>query len=163
MPSPVSTRTNGQTIDQTWFNLMKEWIEYLDASVGAVDSEIQRYTFTNRSLNDHLVLPASGIIMVPVERDITLLDAEICVLSAGTAGTLEVGFDYKSGVGAWTSVLTTNPSLAYGAGSLVKSTNGVVDPLNDEIDAGDFIRLNVVQNQTDLRFWVAQLTWVKRG
>lgn len=158
----ISTRTNGQTIDQTWFNILKTVLDNLWDSFTLLHNEAQYFYFETVTLMDHLTLPATAVFTVPITDDITLLDCEIVVNAAGSAGTVEAGFEYQApGGSTWVSVLTARPTRVYSAGAGT-SSNGVVDPLNDQLDAGGLLRLNIQQLQTDIRDWAVKLSFMRR-
>lgn len=160
---PITTRTNGQTIDQTWFNILKTILEDHEGRIESIENEILYFLFEANSLLDHLVLPNTGFIQIPITDDITVIDCQITVLTAGSAGTVQTGFEYKRGIGAWTSILTTQPSSIYTDGSNHTTTNGTVDPLNNTLDAGDFLRLNITNLQTDLRNWSVAIAYQRNA
>ena len=80
---------------------------------------------------------------------------------AGTSGTTEVSVKWKRGVGAWTSVCTTNPSVASSAGDDVLSSNAVLNSSNVNIQAGDIIRLDLVSAQINARNFFVRIDFNK--
>lgn len=160
----IPTRTNGQTIDQTWFNTLKSVDENQEGRLQSLENEIQRFMFTCNSKLDHQ-LDGTSHLIIPVLRNITLLDAQVIVFVAGSSGVLEVDFKYMRpsvSLSTWTSVLSTRPSRNKVAGT-GKSTNGVINPLYDDIDSGDYLRLDITNMQVGLRQWACYLAWQRRG
>lgn len=79
---------------------------------------------------------------------ITITGCRLLIDTAGTAGTTEIDVKYKRGGGAWTSIMTTKPSVSYTLGSNYTSTNGIVNPTQADLQAGDLIRLDITSIQT---------------
>jgi len=71
--------------------------------------------------------------------NITLLAARIFVSTAGTSGNTEIDILFKRGVAAWTSIFTTKPTLAFGAGDDSIGT-GVLAVTS--LLAGDLVRMD---------------------
>ena len=80
--------------------------------------------------------------------NLTILSARLLIDTAGSAGSTEVDFLFKRGGDPWTSIVTTRPSVAFGAGSLALSTNGVLNPTYVDLQAGDFLRMDLTAVQT---------------
>lgn len=92
---------------------------------------------------------------------LTLTGARLYIDQAGTAGTTEIDIMVKSGVGAYTSIFTTKPSLAFGAGNDSVSSNGILDPTKVNILAGDIIRLDTTSVQTLGHSFIVKLDYIK--
>lgn len=88
----------------------------------------------------------TGVCFVRVPYSITLTDAKLYIPDVGSSGTLEVDIQKKSGAGAFATVFSTKPSLAFGAGDHSTSTNAVLSVTT--VTAGDFLRLDISQVQT---------------
>lgn len=80
---------------------------------------------------------------------LNVVGVRIIVGTAGTAGTLSVDIKKKSGGGAWTSILNTQPSVAFGAGNDAVSVNAVVNPAQQLVLAGDLLRLDITGVQAN--------------
>ena len=93
--------------------------------------------------------------------DITLTGARLYIGTAGTAGTTEIDILVKSGGGAFTSIFTTKPSVAFGAGSNSVSVNGVINPAMANVLAGDIIRLDTTSVQTDGHNLEVRIDYIK--
>ncbi len=163
--SSAPSRVNGQVIDQTWFNLHKSNEDNLDSRLSS--------NFEARTLylpiwffgdaNGITSFPFDGAFTTKITSDLLILDCELFVPKAGISGTLEIDLEYKNGGGAWTTIFTTKPSLAYSAGDLSTSTNGVVNSLFDEVDGGFFFRMNIEQSQINLRSFCALISAQQRS
>lgn len=91
---------------------------------------------------------STDVLRTTCNFNLTLTGARLLLDKAGTAGTTEVDLLYKRGAGAWTSVLTTKPSVSYTAGDNAISTNAVLDAGEVGLQAGDLIRLDITSTQT---------------
>jgi hypothetical protein len=86
---------------------------------------------------------------------LTVTGVRVYVDVAGSSGTLTCDIKKSHSGGAYTSILTTLPSVAYGAGNDAVSTNAVLDSSKVDIAAGDILRLDTTTSQTDgFNFWV---------
>jgi hypothetical protein len=81
--------------------------------------------------------------------DITVTGVRLIIFTAGSSGTTTVNVEYKRGGGAWTPILSTPASVAFGAGDNAVSSNAVIDTANDNLEAGDLIRVSLSSSQTD--------------
>jgi len=79
---------------------------------------------------------------------ITFTGGRLLIDVAGSGGTTEIDIKYKRGAGAWTSIFSTRPSVASAAGNDSISSNGVLDPSNVSLLAGDLIRVDTTSVQT---------------
>lgn len=77
--------------------------------------------------------------------DINLLAGRILVSTAGASGNTEIDILFKRGVAAWTSIFSTKPTLAFGAGDDAIGT-GVLTVTS--LLAGDLIRMDQTAVQT---------------
>ncbi len=91
---------------------------------------------------------ADGILKTTTNFPILITGVRILVDQAGSAGTLEIDIKYSRAGGAYTSILTTRPTVAYTEGDDALSTDGIVDPSEAELQAGDIIRLDQTSFQT---------------
>ena len=157
---PISSKANGNVIDQTWFNTPKTVMEQHEDRLLVLEGEYIRLEFNCASLMDHLTLTASGVKTMKLPSDMTVVEAGLMHFTAGSAGTLEVDFQYKRGAGAWTSIFSARPTLAYNDADS-KST-GTIDNTNDDLDTDDLIRMNIHQLQTNVRDWMAYIVLQRR-
>jgi len=144
-------RSNGQVIDETWFNLIKNdlddhetrmlKVEKNDPLLFEVDGQLTGITF-----------PITQAVIMRLQYPITIQSAKLFVKLAGSAGDSECDLEFKRGAGAWTSIFSTLPKLNFSAGSLVRSTNEVLNAPNTILLAGDLLRLNITNNQTDQKY-----------
>ncbi len=97
-----------------------------------------------------LLATGTNILRTTMNFDLVLTGIRLLCDKAGTSGTTEVDLLFKRGGGAWTSVLTTKPSLSYTAGDNAISSNAVLDLTKVSLQAGDLLRLDLTSTQNYL-------------
>jgi len=157
----ISDRSNGQTIDQTWFNLIKQVLENHEDRIVELEAEYIRIEFHSNTLQDHLSLTASGVKMMNIPSDLTVIEAGLQYFTAGSANTLECDVQYKRGGGAWTSIFSSRPQLAYNDAD--SKATGTIDNTNDKLDENDLLRLNIHSLQTNIRKWMCYVVLQRRS
>lgn len=90
----------------------------------------------------------SGILKYRLGLNITISAARLHVHTAGSAGSTEIDFLFKRGGGSWTSIFSTKPSIAFGAGNDAISSNEVLNLSNVSLESGDLIRMDITAVQT---------------
>jgi hypothetical protein len=103
----------------------------------------------------------TGFIMSTCNFGLTITGARLIIQTAGSSGTTEIDIQYKRGGGAWTSIFSTKPSVAYTAGDNAVSSNAVIDIANDDLQAGDLIRMNISSAQTSGSGFLVRLDFTK--
>lgn len=93
--------------------------------------------------------------------NLTITGVRLLIDSAGTSGTTEVTLKWKRGAGAWTSVLTTNPSVLFSVGNDALSSNAVLNASNVALQAGDILRLDMVSTQAKGRGFLVRVDYNK--
>ncbi|TXH08659.1 MAG: hypothetical protein E6R04_10255 [Spirochaetes bacterium] len=78
---------------------------------------------------------------------LTLTDVKLFIVDAGSAGTLQIDIQKKSGGGAFGTVFSTKPSSVYTDGALYTSTNAALSVTS--VANGDFLRLDLTTVMTD--------------
>lgn len=152
MPLPLTTRVNGQTIDQTWFNDINTELVSLDAKLtNVVDDGALVFSYNGRLEDLDGYNRAAHLILT---QDIDILDAVLFIETHGGSGALEVDIKFKRGGGAWTSVFQTKPKIPFGAGNNSDSDTGtgataaIIDSTYDQLLAGDQMRLDITDAPT---------------
>lgn len=97
---------------------------------------------------------ATGVTRIPF--DIELTSSTLHVVDDGSAGTLTVDVLYKRGVAAWTTIFSVLPTITFGGGDNVITT-GTISVT--DLDAGDFLRMDITSVMTDNEFFNLFLTW----
>ena len=90
-----------------------------------------------------------GILHDRVFFDQTVLGVKLYIIDDGTAGTLTVDVEKKTGVGAWTSLLNAPIAVASGGGDL-SITSGTLSA-STSLLAGDLLRLNIDTVMTNMK------------
>lgn len=147
MGLPLPTRTNGQIIDQTWFNLINDELVIMDDNITEMNTGLA-YEFV---VDGYFAAGGAktGFMEFEITQNSTLLSASLKQITAGASGNFEVDVKYKRGGGSYTSVFTTKPKIPAAAGNNANSDTGsgataaVIDSTNDELQAGDFLRLDL--------------------
>lgn len=143
---PIDSRANGQTIDETWFNILKTEIEALQAgnTLTLTGLQIPFEVFGDYSR----VTSKTGVMYHRVTQDITVLAAVLHCVTAGSSGSTQVDIQRKRGVGAFESIFTTKPSVPFSAGSSANSVTGtgataaVIDSTKEDLLEGDILRFD---------------------
>jgi hypothetical protein len=147
----IPSRSNGQTIDATWYNLIKTAGTALENFFSAFKTDL---TF---SLSVHGYYgpqgTKTGILYMTVPQDIELLTCNLKLYTVGSSGNTEIDIYSKRGAGSWTSVFNTKPKIPYTAGDLSDSDTGTgataaaLNSTKTLLEAGDFLRLDFSATQ----------------
>ena len=141
--------TTGEPVSNVTQTKIKDNLDSLQSRVTSVENG-------STTVYPPLVLsffgPYSGNIYTDVVREtinfnLTVTGIRLLIASAGVSGTTEIAVLFKRGAGAWTSILTTNPSAAYSSGDNYLSTNAVLNATNVNLQAGDIIRVDIISTQ----------------
>lgn len=89
--------------------------------------------------------PQTSVMFERLAFNLTALACRLMVQTAGPSGTLEIDIQMKRGAGSFATIFSTKPSVAYSAGDLAISTNGVLSTTS--FLAGDILRLDITSNQ----------------
>lgn len=150
---PIDSRSNGQTIDETWFNILKTEIEALQASRLLQNTGLSIPFEVSGNYSKQLSLDA--VMYFLVTQDITITAATLKIITAGSSGSLDVDIKRKRGAGSWESLFTDRPIVPYTAGNFATSDTGtgaqaaVVDSTKETVLDGDILRLDILSVQTD--------------
>ena len=82
-----------------------------------------------------------------VTFNLTITSIRLITHIAGSSGSSETNILFKRGVGAFTTVLDTRPSLAFGTGNFAISTNAVLNSVNKFLQAGDLVKADLTGSQ----------------
>ena len=100
---------------------------------------------------------AAHVIRIPF--DITLTSARLHVVDDGSSGTLDVDVKVDTG-GGFGTIFSARPSIAQGGGANGTATGTLS---TTDLDAGDFLRLDVITAMTGNERFNVYLTWEIRG
>lgn len=107
------------------------------------------------------VAVANRILKSTINFNLTITGVRLLIDVSGSAGTTAVDLVYKRGGGAWTSVLTTVPSVAYGAGDDAISSNAVLNSGQVALQTGDILGLDITSVQTGAKNFIARIDFSK--
>lgn len=102
-----------------------------------------------------------GLLKTTLNFNLTITGVRLIIDVAGSSGTTEIDLEYKRGVGSWTSIFTTKPSVVYSAGNDASSSNAVLDTSKVALEAGDFLRLDLKSVQTAGNSFMVRIDYVK--
>lgn len=94
-----------------------------------------------------LTIPALGATKTTMNFNLTITGARLLIDEAGVSGTTEVDLKYKRAAGAYTSIFSTKPSVGYASGNDSISSNTVLNPSEVNLQAGDILRLDIIDAQ----------------
>lgn len=102
-----------------------------------------------------------GLLKTTPNFNLQISGIRILIDKAGVSGTTEIDIKYKSGGGAWTSVLSSTPTAPYTGGDDYISNNAVIDLDHNQISAGDIIRLDLLSSQVDADSFLVRIDYSK--
>lgn len=140
----------GEPTAQELFTKIKNNDDDFDSRLNVVEGAINTFPPIRFGVINYIAnLPATEVDVERIPYNITLLSGRILVFDAGSSGTLSVDLEYKRGVGAWTTIFSVTPSVAYTAGNYALSSDGVIAV--PSLLLGDLLRLNINSGQVGNR------------
>lgn len=143
---PIPDRTDGQVIDETWFDVLKSVAEDHEGRIDNYETEVREIEF-------HLFGPIyymaglDDLLVEKIKDAYDILSVEIFVKKAGSSGSCEVQLEVSSDGGAsWDPVCSANPVVPFSDGDYA-SDAGVVDAGFDQLVDGDLLRAQIVSGQ----------------
>ena len=141
----------GDPLKKEFFDRAKGNFDDLDDRLNNVEAGTTRVPVMKFDMrNASSFSSATGLFYYEADSDFTLTDCFIRIFEKGSlAGFLEI--DIKKSTtdladGSFTTVFTTAPKITFsGASDYDASTNQVFDPTKVDINAGDFLRLDILQ------------------
>lgn len=94
------------------------------------------------------VKAATAILPIRINFNSSISSARLVVEDAGSAGTCEVDLKYGAAGGPFTSIFSTRPTVAFGAGDLGISSNAVLTSNPYLATAGNYLILDIISVQT---------------
>ena len=153
---PAESIEVGRALKKSLFTLIKDNLDDLNTRVGENSQGIAGtlpLVFTvNGDYNLTTAAQRTNMGKTVLSADITISDVFLHTDEAGGAGTTEINIS-KNTVASptvYSSLLTTNPTVGFGAGDDAVSTDGVVNPSNDVVLAGETIKLTLITSQEQL-------------
>jgi hypothetical protein len=154
----------GEPVSNTTQTKIKDNFDNLDTRVTSLEGGGNTiYPPIILSVNGayHSMNGAKGVLKTTCNFNLTVTGVRLLIDKAGSAGTTEINVEYKRGAGSWTSILTTNPSVAYTEGDDSISSNTVLDSGEVELEAGDLIRVNIVSAQSYAKTFQVRIDFSK--
>ena len=153
----------GEPTKNTTWTKVKDNFDDLDSRVDALSLDSAQAPIIMRVNGNSglLTLPYTGFLKTTISFDLTITNIYLYIDQAGGSGTTEVDILFKRGAGAWTSVLTTKPSVAYTAGNDAISSNAVLNGSYTSLLAGDLIRMDITSSQVSCRNFYVRIDFTK--
>lgn len=117
----------------------------------------------NGHYGDGFTFPLSNVLKTTANFNLRIIGARLIIDRAGTSGTTEVDLLYSRAGGAYTSVFSTKPSVLYSSGDDAVSNNAVLDTNNDDIEAGDLLRVDISSAQAEAYNFILRIDYTKTG
>jgi hypothetical protein len=149
---PSSAIEVGRAIKKSLFTLIKDNFDDHETRLNLVEAGVEGVLPLVFNVNGNYDLMTTAqkanVVKTVVSADITITDVVLYSNEAGDAGTTEINVLSNTASGpSYTSVLTTNPTVAFGAGDDAASVDQVLDAGNVDVDAGDIIKLAIITSQ----------------
>lgn len=145
----TSEIATGEPVKSEVMTKVKENFDDHESRISTLEASVNSFppiSFVVKGMYSKFGSGQTDVLFDRLNFNITLLAARLVIDKAGTAGTTEVDIYYKRGVGAWTSIFSTKPSVAFGAGDKGISTNAVMS--TTALLAGDLLRMDITSTQT---------------
>lgn len=139
---------SGEPTTTTTQNKIKNDLDDHEDRIQALEAVIVDFLPITMEVNGYYYVN-DNVLKTTSNSALTITGARILVNVAGSSGTLEIDIKKKRGVGAYTSIFTTKPSLVYSTGDDALSSNAVLDSSQVDIQAGDILRLDITSAQVD--------------
>jgi hypothetical protein len=143
----LSLLAAGKAITQDLWTKVKDNFDDHESRISSLEATTSSFMPLTWSVDgDYSTIMVSGLAegIDRVHRlpfAITVLNCRLLIRTPGNSGTTQINVQYKRGGGAWTSIFSTKPSVAFGVGSYAQSSNQVIT--TTALLAGDLIRMNV--------------------
>jgi hypothetical protein len=104
------------------------------------------------------------IVVTNANFNITIIGVRLIILKAGTSPTLStsVGVSVKSGGGGWHSLLATPITVPGSAGDNFTSTAGTLDPTYVNLNADDWLAVDLIASQPEAEGFIVRVDYIKR-
>jgi hypothetical protein len=152
---------SGQPVSSTTQTKIKTNFDDHETRIGSIESgsSVAYPPLILRLGGSYMV--KSNVLKTTCNFNLLVNGCRLIIDHCGQLGTTQVDIKFKRGAGSWTSILTTQPSLAYTAGDDSVSTNAVLNPTYSTLQAGDLIRLDITAAQTDGMSFLVRLDYIK--
>lgn len=103
--------------------------------------------------------PCLNLLKTTINFAINITGVRILIDEAGSAGSTEIDLKVSRSGGAFTTIFTSKPTIAYTAGSNALSSAGTQNGTDGELASGDIIRLDLTAVQTDGVGFLVRIDW----
>lgn len=140
----------GKPVKKELWQKTKDNFDDLDSRIAALEASGSIFEVFNTpilNIAQYADAGVTGIILwkfVPFDMD--LIEGQIYVVKAGSSGTIEMDIQKGADIGSLTSMMSTQPSLAFGDGDNVASTNQVF--ADSSLSEGEIVAIEFTQIQT---------------
>jgi hypothetical protein len=152
----------GEPVKKDLLQKVKDDLDDLNSRTTVVESAISAFLPIEFGVWGNYASGGSNQTNVLVERitfNMTLLGARLYIKTAGTSSTTDVDIQLKRGAGAYATIFSTRPSVAFGSGDNAVSTNAVFSTTS--LLAGDLLRLDIITAQQASNTFLLQLEYQK--
>ena len=156
---PVKNSTQTKIKDN--FDNLDSRVTSLEGGSNTVYPPIIMRVNGDYGVSGNLTIPATAILKTTMNFNLTVTGVRLVIDQAGTSGTTEIDLKYKRGAGAYTSILSTKPSVLYSAGNDTTSTNTVLNPSQVNLQAGDILSLDLTQAQSKAVGMMVRIDYTK--
>lgn len=168
--TPISTSeiATGQPVSNETATKIKGNFDSLDSRMTSLEGGgstvyppiIMRVNGTYGESGD-LVIPANGILKTTLNFNLLITGVRLIIDNAGISGTTEIDLKYKRGVGSYTSIFTTKPSVGFGSGDDATSTNAILNLSQVNLQAGDILRMDITSVQARAVGMMVRIDYIK--
>lgn len=157
----------GEPVTNTTLDLIRTDLDDLDSRITTLAVGTVATTPIILSVNGvYTNYVANGILKDTINSNIRVTGVFLLIDNAGSAGSTTIDIKYSRAGSAYTSILSTLPSIPYTAGNdKISSTSGtaaVVNATYRDLDAGDLIRLDITAAQTGGRNFMVRIDFSQR-
>lgn len=144
--SNIIDRSNGQIIDETWFNILKTEIEQNEQQITLHGTNLVIPWWLNGSYAYDG--PRTGLLWYFAKQSITLLSCQLFCRKAGASGSTTIDIQVSTNGGSsFASIFTTKPSVPTSGGdyadSVTDGTPAVLDSSKVLIAANNILRFDI--------------------
>jgi len=149
VPITSAETESGKPVTQELFGKVRDDIADHESRILTLEGSLQQFQPMKWLLRGafSLGVPLFGVEYLRLFSNVNLTGAVLLVPLAGSARLWDVDVQLKRGVGAFSSIFSTRPSVDFSAGDYSISTNAVLTTI--ALLSGDILRIDVQDGQTD--------------
>jgi hypothetical protein len=139
--------TGEPTTNSTWTKVKDNFTD-LDTRITAAEVSVATDPMLFSVIGRYKNFVAIDQGKITVNYNLTVTGIFLICNTAGSGGSTTIDIKRSRSGGAYTSLLTTLPSVGYAAGADAISSNAVLNATYTPLLAGDIIRLDITTSQT---------------